>query len=326
MAESVAMKRLVASFWILLSAAVVTAAEADTYPSHPIHVILAVSVGGTSDIFARALAAELQKRLGQPIIIENRTGGGMNIAGRACADSAPDGYTICLLPGETLTLNQFLYKAVAFDPEKDFVPITNAFINQQTMVVSTTLGVKNLDELARLSKEKPGSLSYSALSVPMQIGVEQWRKKSGADLVYVPVRGGADMVNGLLTGATPVAIVGLPNFAPYIRNGQVVPIAVDTESRSLLFPGVPTLQELGFPALPSVYFAFVAPSGVPKEIVQKLHDEIAAAGSEPDFRQRQLVDIGLVPVFDTPEHLAAFLAEERASDAKLIQESGFEPR
>jgi tripartite-type tricarboxylate transporter receptor subunit TctC len=322
------MKHFVASFVILFlfATVVATAAETDTYPSRPIHVILANSVGGTSDIFIRALALELQKRLGQPIVVENRTGGAMNIAGRACADATPDGYSICLLPSETLTLNPYIYKSVSYDAEKDFVPITNAFINQQVMVVSATLGVKNLDELARLSKEKPGTLSYSALSVPLQIGIEEWKKKSGADLVYVPVRGGADMVNGLLTGTTPVAIVGLPNFAAYIRNGQVVPIAVDTESRSPLFPSVPTLEELGFPKLPSVYFAFVAPSGVPREIVRKLHDEIAAAGSEPDFRRRQLTDIGLIPVFDTPDHLATFLAEERESNAKLIRESGFQPR
>ena len=320
------MKKLVVSLALLLSAAAAALAETDAYPSRPIHVILAVSVGGTSDIFVRALGLELQKRLGQPIIVENRSGGNMNIAGRACADAAPDGYTICLLPSETLALNQFIYKSMPFDAEKDFVPITNAFLNTQVMVVSATLGVKNLDGLARLSKEKPGTLAYSALSVPLQIAVEEWKKKSSADLVYVPVRGGADMVNSLLTGTTPVAIVGLPNFIPYIRNGQVIPIAVDTDSRSPLFPDVPTLQELGFPKLPSVYFSFVAPSGVPNEIIRKLHDEIAAVGNDPDFLRRQLTDIGLVPVFDTPEHLAAFLKEQRAIDSKLIQESGFEPR
>jgi tripartite-type tricarboxylate transporter receptor subunit TctC len=320
------MKKLIVSLALLFSAAAAALAETDAYPSRPIHVILAVSVGGTSDIFVRALGLELQKRLGQPIIVENRAGGNMNIAGRACADAAPDGYTICLLPSETLALNQFIYKSMPFDAVKDFVPITNAFLNTQVMVISTTLGVKNLDGLARLSKEKPGTLAYSALSVPLQIAVEGWKKKTGADLVLVPVRGGADMVNSLLTGTTPVAIVGLPNFIPYIRNGQVIPIAVDTDGRSPLFPDVPTLQELGFSKLPSVYFAFVAPSGVPNEIIRKLHDEIATVGNDPDFRRRQLTDIGLVPVFDTPEHLAAFLKEQRAIDSKLIQESGFEPR
>lgn len=320
------MTRLVVALVLFFSAVSAAVAEPDAYPSRAIHAILAVSVGGTSDIFARALGIELQKRLGQPIIVENRAGGGMNIAGRACADAAPDGYTICLLPGETLTLNQFIYKSVPFDPAKDFVPITNAFVNPQVMVISAQLGAKNLDQLARLSREKPGTLSYSALSVPMQIAIEGWKKKTGADLVYVPVRGGADMVNGLLTGTTPVAIVGLPNFIPYIRNGQVTAVAVDSQQRSALFPDVPTLQELGFPKLPSVYFAFVAPAGVADDIVRKLQREIAAVGNDPGFRQRQLIDIGLVPVFDSPQQLATFLEQERVDDAKLIHDSGFEPR
>lgn len=211
-------------------------ANADDYPTRPIRVLTANSVGGTSDIFVRALAEMLQQRLGEPIIVDNRPGGGMTIAGRACADAANDGYTICLLPNETLTLNQFTYKSIPYDPEKDFVPITNAFINTQVMVVSSSLHVGSLDELAKVSKAKPGSLSYSALAIPMQITIENWKKKTGADLVYVSVRGGGDMVTGLLTGATPVALVGLPNFISYIRDGTVKAIAVDSEERSPLFP------------------------------------------------------------------------------------------
>jgi tripartite-type tricarboxylate transporter receptor subunit TctC len=169
-------------------------------------------------------------------------------------------------------------------------------------------------------------LSYSALAIPMQITIENWKKKTGADLVYVPVRGGGDMVNGLLTGTTPVAIVGLPNFIPYIRSGAVKALAVDSETRSALFPDVPTLGELGFPNLAPVYFAFVAPAGTPRAIIARLHDEIAAIGNEPDFRKARLTDIGIVPVFDTPEHLAQYLDEQRANGAKLIRESGFQPR
>jgi tripartite-type tricarboxylate transporter receptor subunit TctC len=211
------------------------------------------------------------------------------------------------------------------DPEKDFEPITNAFINTQVMVVSAALNVKSLEELAALSKAKPGTLSYSALAIPMQITIENWKKKTGADLVYVPVRGGGEMVTGILTGTTPVAIVGLPNFISYIRSGSVNPIAVDSEERSPLFPEVPTLRELGFPNLAPVYFAFVAPAGVPKPIIQRLHDEIVRIGNEPEFRRTRLLDIGIVPVFDTPEHLAAYLKEQRANGARLIKESGFQP-
>ena len=160
----------------------------------------------------------------------------------------------------------------------------------------------------------------------MQITIENWKKKTGADLVHVPVRGGGDMVTGLLTGTTPVAIVGLPNFISYIQNGTVNAIAVNSETRSPLFPEVPTLQELGFPNLAPVYFAFVAPAGVPRSIIQKLHDEIVDIGNNPEFRKTRLIDIGVVPVFDTPEHLAAYLKEQRANGARLIKESGFQPR
>jgi len=306
--------------------AVVRCAHAEDYPTRPIRILTANSVGGTSDIFVRALADRLQQRFGQSIIVDNRPGGDMTIAGRACADAANDGYTICLLPNETLTLNQFTHKSIPYDPEKDFVPITNAFLNTQVMVVSSALHVDSLDELGKLSKAKPGTLSYSALAIPIQITIEKWKKKTDADLVYVPVRGGADMVTGLLTGTTPVAIVGLPNFISYIRDGTVKALAVDSEERSPLFPEVPTLQELGFPNLGPVYFAFVAPAGVPGPIVDQLHDAIATIGNEPEFRKARLLDIGIVPVFDTPEHLGEYLKQQRANSAKLIGESGYQVR
>jgi tripartite-type tricarboxylate transporter receptor subunit TctC len=318
------MKLSVIVFAALL--ALLSPAHAQDYPTKPIRIITANSAGGTSDIFVRALGEELQKRLGQPIVVENRSGGGMNIAGRACAEAPNDGYTVCLLPNETLTLNEFTFKSIPYNPEKDFDPITNAFINTQVMVLSSALNVKSLDELAALSKQKPGTLSYSALAIPMQITIETWKKKTGADLVFVPVRGGRDMVTGLLTGTTPVAIVGLPNFIPMIRNGQVQALAVDSEARSPLFPDVPTLGQLGFPNLAPVYFAFVAPAGTPKPVIKRLHAEIAAIGNEPEFRKKRLLDIGIVPIFDTPEHLGEYLKAQRANGEKLIRDSGFQPR
>jgi len=300
--------------------------HAQSYPTKPIRIITANSAGGTSDIFSRALGEELQKRLGQPIVIENRSGGGMNIAGRACAEAANDGTTICILPNEVLTLNQFTFKSIPYNPEKDFDAITNCFINTQVMVVSAALGVKTLDELAAASKAKPGTMSYSVLAIPMQITFENWKKQTGADIVLVPSRGGADMVTGLLTGTTPVAIVGLPNFISHIRSGTVNALAVDSDTRSPLFPNVPTLGELGFPNLAPVYFGFVAPAGTPRPIIQKLHDEIVAIGKDPEFRQKRLIDIGIVPIFDTSEHFDAYIKEQRTKSEKLVRDSGFQPR
>src|SRR5262249_40133308 len=309
--------------FITMAATVLNATPAATqsYPTKPVRIITANSAGGTSDVFVRALADELQKRWAQPVIIENRSGGGMNIAGRACADAPNDGYTICILPNETLTLNQFTYKSIPFDPAKDFEPITNCFINTQVLVVSSALNVSSLAELAALSKAKPGTLSYSVLAIPMQITFENWKKAAGADIVSVPSRGGSDMVTGLLTGTTPIAIVGLPNFITHIRSGAVKALAVDSDERSPLFPDVPTLKELGFPNLAPVYFGFVAPTGTPKDIIRKLHDEITAIGREPSFRQKRLIDIGIVPVFDTPEQFEVYLKAQRAAGRKMIEES-----
>ena len=135
-------------------------AMAQDYPTRPIKVIAVTSAGGTSDIFMRALGDELQKRLGQPIVIENRPGGAFNIGTRACAEAAPDGYTICIIPGEPLVFNQFLFKTLSFDPAA-LEPITQLFLIDQVLVVGASLNVKSLADLAALSKAKPGTLSYS---------------------------------------------------------------------------------------------------------------------------------------------------------------------
>ena len=302
------------------------AAAAQTYPSRPIRVIAANSAGGTSDIFLRALGDEFQKRTGQPLVIENRSGGGMNIAGRACADAPNDGYTLCMLPNEPLTLNEFTFKSISFRPEKDFVPITNCFINTQVMVVSAKLGVKTLDELAALSRQKPGTLSYSALAIPMQITMENWKKKTGADVVALPARGGGDIVTGLMTGTAPIAIVGLPNFLEHIRSGVVHAIAVDGDARSPQLPNIPTFAEIGYPNLAPVYFAFVAPAGTPSTLINEFYQKVREIGDDPAFRQRRLLDLGLVPVFDKPAEFAEYLKQQRENSRRLIAESGYEPR
>jgi tripartite-type tricarboxylate transporter receptor subunit TctC len=137
------MRRILGACLFIAALAGATPLAAQTYPSRPIKVILNVGPGGTGDIFIRTIGEELHKRWGQPIVVENRPGGGFIVAGRACAEAPPDGYTICVLTGETLVYNQFLYKKLPYDPEKDFVPITNFFFNTQALVVNASLGVKN---------------------------------------------------------------------------------------------------------------------------------------------------------------------------------------
>ena len=186
-------------------------ASAQSYPNRPIRVIVTTSPGGISDVFVRALSEPLHKALGQPVVVENRAGGFMILGARACADAAPDGYTFCVMPGEPLTYNQFTQKSLPYDPIKSFDPITNFFFITQALGVSSKLGVKNLDELAAYSKAKAGTLSYSAPSSSLVYFMENWKKKTGADLVRVPFKGGGDTVTNMLSGVTPVGFLGLGN-------------------------------------------------------------------------------------------------------------------
>src|SRR5262245_12830655 len=301
-------------------------APAQDYPTKAIRVLTATSAGGTSDIFMRVLGDEVQKRWGQPLIVENRPGGSMNIGGKACADAPNDGYTICILPVETLVYNQFVFRSLPFNPEKDFEPITNPFFNTQALVVSSALGVNSLDALAALSKAKAGTLSYTVPSVALQVFMEEWKKQSGADMVRVPFKGGGDAVNGLLTGSTPVAFFGLGNFLPHIQAGKLRPLAVDGEQRSPLIPDVPTLRELGYKgSLTRVYFGLVAPTGTPKPIIARLASEFAKIGSDRTFRQKRLIEAALEPVFDTPEAFGQYLKNDRIASERLVKEAGAEP-
>jgi tripartite-type tricarboxylate transporter receptor subunit TctC len=313
-------------WWLILIAASVSA-QAQDYPARPIRALTATSAGGTSDVFMRVLGDEVQKRLGQPIVVENRPGGAMNVGGRACAEAANDGYTICILPAETLAYNQFLFKEIPYNPEKDFAPLTNPFFTTQVLVANAALHVRTLPELAALSKAKPKTLSYTAASIPLIAFMNKWTRDSAADIVKVPFRGGAEAVNGVLGGSTPVAFFGLANWLSFIRNGTVTALAVDSKTRSPLLPDVPTLTELGYGGdLTRLYFGIVAPAGTPDPIIHKLRDEFAKIGDDPGFRQKRMIDVALEPVFDTPEQFAVFLKQDRAASARIVKEAGMEPQ
>jgi tripartite-type tricarboxylate transporter receptor subunit TctC len=311
----------------LCFAGLCASASAQDYPTRPIRALTATSAGGTSDVFMRVLGEEVRKHWGQPIVVENRPGGAMNVGGRACAEAANDGYTICILPAETLAYNQFLFKEIPYDPDKDFAPVTNPFFSTQVLVANASLHVHSLAELAALAKAKPGTLSYTAASIPLIAFMGHWTKANGADIVKVPFRGGAEALNNLLGGSTPVAFYGIANWLSLIRDGTVNALAVDSKQRSPLLPNVPTLTELGYGGgLTRLYFGIVAPAGTPQPIIHKLRDEFTSIGSDADFRQKRLIDMGLEPVFDTPEEFARFLKEDRSASARLVREAGMEPQ
>jgi tripartite-type tricarboxylate transporter receptor subunit TctC len=302
-------------------------AAAQDYPSRPVRAIVAVGAGGTGDIFTRVLGEELHRRWGQPLVVENRPGGASNIGARACADAPADGYTICIMPGEPLAYNQFLYKKLTFDPAKDFEPVINLFFNTQALVVNSALKVKTVDELVALSKAKAGTLSYTAPSLPLALYLEKLKRERGADWVAIPFRGGGDTTNAVLSGSTPVAFLGMQNFISHLQSGTMNGLAVDGMQRSPLFPDIPTLAELGYRGnLTRVYFGLVVPAGTPRPIIDKIRADVARIGNEDAFRKKQFIDRALEPILNTPDEFARFLVEDRATSERVVKEAGLQPQ
>ena len=288
-------------------------------------IIIPLGPGGGGDVFTRLMAEELQKRLGQPFIVENRPGGGLNIGTRACAEAAPDGYTFCVLSGEPVVYNQFTFKTLPFNPEKDFEPVINLFINANALVVNSSLNVKTIAELVAVAKAKPGTLSYGTFSFMLAYFMDQLNKKNGIDIVRVPFRSGNEMVNAVMANTTPVVFLGLSNMIGQIRSGQFTGLALNSTARSPLFPDIPTLLEATGEDYPPPWFGLFAPAGTPLPIVDKLHDEVERIAAVPDWRQRNFIDRAVEPATGPRDAFIKFIAGNRAFAARIAKESGIEP-
>jgi tripartite-type tricarboxylate transporter receptor subunit TctC len=299
-------------------------AQAQDFPTRPIRIIANQSPGGISDIFIRAVGEELHKRWGQPVVVENRPGGRENIGVRACQDSKPDGYTVCILYSDALVYNPHLFKKLPFDIN-GVQPMTNLFYILQTMVVSADLKVKTLDELVALSKAKPGTLNYTTPVYAAVAMMTRLEKEKGADWVRVPFKGGGDAVTSILSGTTQITIVGEGNLTSHIRAGKMTPVAMVNNIRSQNFPDVPTLAESGYDGPPSkASFGLFAPKGVSRAIIDKYVAEVGKIINDPDFAAKNLKARSLVPAISTPEAYAKELEKDRAEAAQVVKNAGLE--
>jgi tripartite-type tricarboxylate transporter receptor subunit TctC len=300
---------------------------AQDYPSRPIRVLTTTSAGGISDIFMRALGEELRTRLGQPLVIENRPGGMQNVGARACTEAPPDGYTICIINADPLVYNQFLLKNMPFDPEHGLAPITNLFHLIQTLVVNASLEVKTVDELVTLSKAKPGTLSYLTAAPPLALYMEKLKEEKGADWVRVPFKGGGEAVNAVMSGSTPIALIGEGNVIGQIRAGAMRSLVMVNNIKSPNFPEVPTLAETGYTGAPSrSWYGLFAPAGTPKPIVDRIARDVAAIVNDAGFRDRQLTARSLVPAINAPDEFARQIKDDRAVAARVVKEAGLTPQ
>ena len=308
----------------LLAAASPVAAQ--DYPTRPIRVIASQGAGGLSDVWMRAVADELGPILGGTIVIEDRAGAAGTIGARACSESAPDGYTFCIISTEAMVINPVINPVAGFDPMKALAPVTKAFYLQQVFAVTEQIKVKSFDELAALAKAKPKTLNYMSASLTKTAFVEGFNRQHGIDLVRVPFKGGGDAVNSMMTNTTQIAIFGIGNLIQLIRTGKIGGLAVDGDKRSPLAPEIPTFRETGYTKhLAPTFFGIYAPTGTPQSIIDKFQAGVAKVASSPEFQKRHMESRALTAVLNTPQEFAKDMAQERIEALDAIKASGLYP-
>jgi len=314
----------VLSFFVLLASAPPVVAQ--DYPNRPIRVIASQGAGGLSDVWMRAVADQLGPMLGGTVVIEDRAGAAGTIGARACSESAPDGYTFCIISTEAMVINPVINPVPGFDPMKSLAPVTKAFYLQQVFAVTAQTKVKSFDELAALAKAQPKTLNYMSASLTKTAFVEEFNKKHGIDLVRVPFKGGGDAINSMMTNTTQIAIFGIGNLIQLIRDGKILGLAVDGDTRSPLAPEIPTFRETGYTRhLAPTFFGIYAPAGTPQPLIDKFQAGVAKVASDPEFQNRHMNSRALTAVLNTPEEFAKQLVQERDEGLEAIKASGLYP-
>jgi tripartite-type tricarboxylate transporter receptor subunit TctC len=299
---------------------------AQSYPSRPIRAIYPLTPGGLGDIVLRAVGAELTRTLGTAMVVENRAGANTIIGAEQCARAPADGYTICLLAVDTLTINPFLYRKLPYDSDKDFAPITNLFFLTEGFMVNPSLPAKSVTELIALARTRPGTLNYGSPANLVVMFMESFNKEVATDVKMIPYKGGGDAVNALVSGEVQVGFFGIGNLIGQLKSGKVRLLAVDSPARSPLFPEVPTLAEAGYHGNRiRAWFGFLAPAGTPAAAVAKLNAEIARVVKEPEFMRKHITELGLEAILDSPGEFRQYMREDRLRAEILIKQSGIPP-
>jgi tripartite-type tricarboxylate transporter receptor subunit TctC len=295
---------------------------AQTYPSHPIELVVPFVAGGTTDTVARLIAQRLTERWGQPAIVNNRPGGGSSIGTSLVAKAAPDGHTL-LVTTIAFAINANLQK-LPYDAVKDFTPITEIASIPLMLVVHNSLPVHNVKEFIEYSKAQPGGLDYatSGPGTSTHLAAEMFKTMTGANLVHVPFKGNAEVLNALLGGHVKVHFALTASTLQHVRSGALRVLAVTTEQRLPELPDVPTIAELGYPGYEiSSWQGVFAPAGTPGDIVGKLNGEIVAMLKTPEVQAR-ITREGAVPVGSSPEQWSKRFRNEVEKWARVAKSAG----
>ncbi len=308
---------------VLLMALVMSAVAAQSYPQRPIRLVVPYAAGGSTDTVARIVGQRLSERLGQQVVVDNRTGAGTLIGTGIVAQSAPDGYTL-LMATPPLVINPALYPKVPYVLERDFVPVTNIAASSNLLVVHSALPAKSVRELIALLKAHPGKYNYgsSGIGGASHLATALFASMAGVEVVHVPYKGGAPAVADLVAGRLDLMMANLTTAQPHIRAGRLRALGVGTQQRTPLFPEMPTLAESGVPGYEANNWnGMVAPRGTPRAVVERLHKEVVAVLGEPAIAER-LTRAGLDPIGDTPVEFSKYLKAEADKWEKVVKSAG----
>jgi tripartite-type tricarboxylate transporter receptor subunit TctC len=296
-------------------------AQAETYPDHPVRLIVSIAAGSVTDVIMRKAGAELMQRVGQPFVIENKGGASGIVAAQACGIAAPDGYTLCVIYHSTMSYNPLLFDNLPYDPDRDLVPVARLFFLNEGLFVSNELGVNSVADLKKLAQAKPDSLNYATLgdgSFP-DLFLKWLNNQWGTKIVGVPYKGGGPAAQALAANQVQLTRFGIGNFLGLVKAGNVKALAVSADQRSPLLPDVPTLAEAGLSGYPGQgWWGLAAPKGTPPAIVNKVNAIFVKLFSEPGFVD-YLNHQAVVAAPDTPAEFTAFLKEDRKAAAALIK-------
>ena len=298
-------------------------ASAQTYPVKPVRILLGTAAGGTGDISARMLAQKMVESLGQPIVVEARPGAGGAIADEAVARSQPDGHTLLYAAGAIATLPA-LRANLPYDVERDFAPISLVVLTVFALSVHPSVPVRDAQGLIALARARPGQLTFGSPGIgsSAHLAGEAFVMMAGVKMLHVPYKGSPAAIVGVVAGQIDVGVPSVTSAQPLVNQGKLKVLAVSTLKRSALMPSVPTLDESGLKGYQRAgWNGFLAPAGVPREIITRLNTLIVKIANAPEMREA-MVKQGLEVQTNTPEEFAAFIRNERAQNAKLVKFAG----
>jgi tripartite-type tricarboxylate transporter receptor subunit TctC len=293
------------------------------YPNKAIRILVGFPAGGPPDIAARLLADKFAEVWGKPILVENATGAGGNVAVDRAAKAAPDGYTL-VMASSAITINPSLYEKLPFDPVKDLAPISLVVSTPSVLVVHSDLSSKNVQELVALARAQPGKLTYghAGVGTPSHLSAELFKLVAGVNIQPVPYRGIPSLLPDLLAGRVTMTLPNMSVVLPLVREGKLRALMTMGPARSTALPDVPTLAEAGFTGFDTtVWFGLMAPTGTPQPIIDKLYGETARVLAHNDLR-KHLQDLGMEIVANTPSEFATMIKSEISQWAKLIKDAG----